>query len=110
MVKRLIVIVFALGALNVPANAAALSPFAHDAAGGPVLEFYPATAVKFNAQGRDLVSVTVKETPPASDARGPIDLPSSRIVDCANWLRRRLRRSRKMGRHQPRLQGSKPAI
>jgi hypothetical protein len=80
MVKRLIVIVFALGALNVPANAAALSPFAHDAAGGPVLEFYPATAVKFNAQGRDLVSVTVKETPPASDARAPIDL--ALIVDC----------------------------
>ena len=80
MVKRLIIIVFALGALNVPANAAALSPFAHDAAGRPVLEFYPATAVKFTAQGRDLVSVTVKETPPASDARGPIDL--ALIVDC----------------------------
>jgi hypothetical protein len=80
MVKRLIIIVFALGALNVPANAAALSPFAHDAAGGPVLEFYPATAVKFTAQERDLVSVTVKETPPASDARDPIDL--ALIVDC----------------------------
>ena len=108
MIKRLIIIVFALGALNVPANAATLSLFAHDAAGGP--EFYPATALKFTAQGRDLVSVTVKETNPASDARGPIDL--ALIVDCRlrNWLRRRLRRSREMGRHQLRLQGSKPAI
>ena len=77
---RLIVIVFALGAHNVPANAASLSPFAHDAAGRPVLEFYPATAVKFNAQGRDLMSVTVKETPPESDTRGPIDL--ALIADC----------------------------
>src|ERR1700730_13393930 len=80
MIKRLIVILFALGAHHVPANAASLSPFAHDAAGRPVLEFYPATAVKFNAQGRDLVSVTVKETPPESDARDPSDL--ALIVDC----------------------------
>lgn len=80
MIKRLIVIVFALGAHNVPANAASLSPFAHDAAGRPVLEFYPATAVKFNAQGRDLMSVTVKETPPESDTWGPIDL--ALIADC----------------------------
>src|SRR5207302_9844075 len=80
MVKRLIIIVFALGALNVPANAAALSPFAHDAAGTPVLEFYPATAVKFSAQGRDLVSVTVRETPPGNEARSPTEL--ALIVDC----------------------------
>jgi hypothetical protein len=80
MIKRLIVVMFALGAHHVPANAASLSPFAHDAAGRPVLEFYPATAVKFNAQGRDLVSVTVKETPPESDARDPSDL--ALIVDC----------------------------
>lgn len=110
MIKRLIVIVFALGAHNVPANAASLSPFAHDAAGRPVLEFYPATAVKFNAQGRDLMSVTVKETPPKATRGAPSTLHSSQIVDCANWLRRRLRRSRKMGCHQPRSQGSKPAI
>jgi hypothetical protein len=80
MIKRLIVIVFALGAYSVPANAASLSPFAHDAAGRPVLEFYPAPAVKFNAQGRDLVSVTVRETPPENGARGPIDL--ALIADC----------------------------
>ena len=80
MIKRLMVIMLALGAHNVPANAASLSSFANDAAGRPVLEFYPATAVKFNAQGRDLVSVTVKETPPENDARGSIDL--ALIVDC----------------------------
>jgi hypothetical protein len=80
MIKRLIVIVVALGAHSVPAHAASLSLFAHDAAGRPVLEFDPATAVKFNAQGRDLMSVTVRETPPANDARGPIDL--ALIVDC----------------------------
>jgi len=78
MIKRLIVIVFALGTPSVPANAASLSAFAHDAAGRPVLEFYPATAVKFSAEGRDLVSVTVRETPPG--ARGPIDL--ALIADC----------------------------
>jgi hypothetical protein len=60
---------FALGTHSTPANATSLSPFAHDAAGRPVLEFYPATAVKFSAQGLDLVSVTVKETPPENDAR-----------------------------------------
>jgi hypothetical protein len=55
-------------------------PFALDAAGRPVLEFYPATAVKFSAQERDLVSVTVKETPPENAAPGPIEL--ALIVDC----------------------------
>ena len=80
MIKRLIVIMFALAAHGVPASAASLSPFAHDAAGRPVLEFAPATAVKFSAQGRDLTSVTVKEIPPENDARGPTDL--ALIVDC----------------------------
>jgi hypothetical protein len=80
MIKRLIVIMFALAAHGVPASAASLSPFAHDGAGRSVLEFYPAAAVGFSAQGRDLVSVMVKETPPENDARGPIDL--ALIVDC----------------------------
>jgi len=78
MLKRLIIIMFTLGAHNVPAHAASPSPFAVDAAGRPVLEFHPATAVKFNAQGRDLVSVTVTETP--NDARGSSNL--ALIVDC----------------------------
>ena len=80
MIKRLIVPMFALAAHGVPASAASPSPFALDGAGRPVLEFYPATVVKFSAQGRDLVSVTVKETPPENEARGPIDL--ALIVDC----------------------------
>ena len=80
MIKRLIAILFALGADSVSATAASLSPFAHDAAGRPVLEFDPATAVKLDAQGRDLIAVTVRETPPASDARGPVDL--ALMVDC----------------------------
>jgi hypothetical protein len=78
MIRRLIA--FALGAPNVPAHAASLSPFALDAASRPVLEFYPATAIKFDVQGRDLVSVTVKETPAENDARGPIDL--ALVADC----------------------------
>ena len=80
MIKRLIVLMFALAAHGVPASAASLSPFAHDAAGRSVLEFYPATVVRFSAQGRDLVSLTVKETPPENNAQGPIDL--ALIVDC----------------------------
>src|SRR5882757_8586290 len=80
MIKCLIVIMFALAAHGVPASAASLSPFAHDGAGRPVLEFAPATAVKFSAQGRDLTSLTVKETPPENDARGATDL--ALIVDC----------------------------
>jgi hypothetical protein len=80
MIKRLIVIMFALAAHGVPAVAASLSPFAHDGAGRSVLEFYPATAVRFSARGRDLVSLTVKETPGETDAQGPIDL--ALIVDC----------------------------
>ncbi len=79
MIKSLIV-VFALAAHGMPASAASLFPFAHDEAGRSVLEFYPATVAKFSAQGRDLVSVTVKETPPGSAAQGPIDL--ALIVDC----------------------------
>jgi hypothetical protein len=35
----LLIVVFALAALGVPANAESLSPFAHDAAGRSVLEF-----------------------------------------------------------------------
>ena len=79
MIKRLIV-VFALATHAVPASAAFLFPFAHDDTGRPVLEFYPATVAKFSIQGRDLVSVTVRETPPESAARGSIDL--ALIVDC----------------------------
>ena len=78
--KRLIVLIFALAAHGVPASAASLSPFAHDGAGRSVLEFYPATVFGFSAQGRDLVSLTVKETPGETDPQGPIDL--ALIVDC----------------------------
>jgi hypothetical protein len=81
MIKRLIVLMCALAAHGAPANAASPSPFAHDGAGRSVLEFYPATAFRFSAQGRrDLVSLTVKETPGETDAQGPIDL--ALIVDC----------------------------
>ena len=86
MIKRLIVIMFALTAHGVPASAASLSPFAHDGAGRSVLEFYPATVVGFSAQGRDLTSVTVKEIPPETTREAPSTLRSSWIVDCANWL------------------------
>jgi hypothetical protein len=83
MIKRLIVM-FALTALAVPAGAASLLPsllpFAHDDTGRVVLEFYPATAARFSAQGRDLVSVTVRETPAESAAQGPVDI--ALIVDC----------------------------
>jgi hypothetical protein len=78
MIKRLIVM-FALTTLGVPANAASLSPFAYDAAGRSVLEIYPETAAKFRAQGRDLVRLTVKETP-ENDPQSPMDLEL--IVDC----------------------------
>lgn len=77
--KRLIVM-FALAVHAVPASAASLVPFAQDDTGRPVLEFYPATVAKFGAQGRDLVSLTIRETPPESTARAPIDL--TLIVDC----------------------------
>lgn len=80
MIERLIVVVFALGAHSVPANAASLSPFAHDAAGRPVLEFYASTAVKFNAEGRDLVRVAVKQTPPENGAWGGNEFEL--IADC----------------------------
>jgi hypothetical protein len=79
MIKRLVVIMFALGAHSVPANAASPSPFADDAAGRPVLEFYPATASKVSAPERDLVSVAVKEIPP-ENAGSPSDL--ALVVDC----------------------------
>jgi hypothetical protein len=80
MVKHLIV-TLALAAYGVPASAESpLFPFALDDAGRPVLEFYPATAAKFTEQGRDLMRLTVRETPPERDARGPIDV--ALIVDC----------------------------
>lgn len=80
MIKRLIV-TLALATYGAPANAASpLFPFAHDDAGRPVLEFYPTTAGKFTEQGRDLVRITVRETPPERDAPGPVDV--ALIVDC----------------------------
>ncbi len=75
-----VIIAFAFASLGAPAVAASLSPFAYDATGRSVLEFYPETAAKFSAQGRDLVRVTVKETPGANDPQGPMDLEL--IVDC----------------------------
>ena len=45
-----------------------------------MLEFNPASVFAFSAEGRDLMSVTVTETPPESDPHGPIDLAV--IVDC----------------------------
>jgi hypothetical protein len=78
--KRLTAIMFALAAYGVPASAASLSTFAYDSAGRSVLEFNPASVFAFSAEGRDLMSVTVTETPPESDPHGPIDLAV--IVDC----------------------------
>jgi hypothetical protein len=80
MMKRLTAIMFALAAYGVPASAASLSIFAYDGAGRPVLEFDPATVFAFNAQGRDLMRVVVRETPPENDPHGPVDLEE--IVDC----------------------------
>jgi hypothetical protein len=65
--KRPTVILFALLAYGVPANAAPQSTFAYDGAGRSVLEFNPATAFAFSAQGHALMSVTVKETPPENE-------------------------------------------
>jgi hypothetical protein len=79
MKKRLIVM-FALAAHAVPANAASLFPFARDDTGRPVLEFYPATVARITAQGRDLMGVTVRETPPEGAGRAAIDLAV--FVDC----------------------------
>jgi hypothetical protein len=79
MIKRLIV-VFALTAVGVPAHAASLSTFAYDAAGKSVLEIYPETVARFSAQGRDLVRLTLRETPGENDPLGQIDLEL--IVDC----------------------------
>jgi hypothetical protein len=80
MMKRLTDIMFALVASAVPASAAPLSTFAYDSAGRAVLEFNPATVFAFSAEGRDLISVTVKETPPENDPHGSVDLAV--IVDC----------------------------
>ena len=78
-IKRLIV-VLAFAAPGGPSVAASLSPFAYDEAGRSVLEFYPETAAKFSAEGRDLVRFKVKETPAANDPLGPMDLEI--VVDC----------------------------
>jgi hypothetical protein len=80
MMKRLILIIFAIAAYGVPASAASLSIFAYNDAGRPVLEFDPATVFAFSAEGRDLLSVTVKQTPPDSEPHDPTDLAV--IVDC----------------------------
>jgi hypothetical protein len=45
-----------------------------------MLEFNPVTVSAFSAEGCDLISITVKETPPENDPHGPIDLAV--IVDC----------------------------
>lgn len=85
MITRLM-LTFALAAYGVvaygtPTSAAPLLlPFAHDDAGMPVLEFYPATAAKFSAQGHDLLRLTVRETPPERGGQSSIDL--ALIVDC----------------------------
>ncbi|MBV9561172.1 MAG: hypothetical protein JOY90_12050 [Bradyrhizobium sp.] len=80
MMNRLMV-ALALAASGVPASAASPPfPFAHDDAGRPVLEFYPATAAKFTAAGRDLLRITVKETPPERTAQGPVDV--GLVADC----------------------------
>jgi hypothetical protein len=81
MLKRLIV-TLALATYAVPASAASppLLPFAHDDAGRPVLEFYPTTAAKFTEQGRDLLGIKVRETPPERDAQSPVD--AALVVDC----------------------------
>jgi hypothetical protein len=78
--KRLTAIMFALAASGVPASAASLSTFAYDAAGRSVLEFDPVAVFAFSADGRDLISIAVKETPPENDPHGPVDLAV--IVDC----------------------------
>jgi hypothetical protein len=78
--KRLAFIMFAIAAYGMPANAASLSIFAYDGAGRPVLEFDPATVSAFSAEGRDLMSITVRQTPPDSEPHVPIDLAV--IVDC----------------------------
>jgi len=107
--KRLTAIMFALAASGVPASAASLSTFAYDAAGRSVLEFNPVMVFAFSAEGHDLMSITVKETPPENDPHGAID--HAVIVDCRlrQMAASLVTRSRKMGRHQRRLPGSKPA-
>src|SRR6266700_1221722 len=80
MMNRLTAIMFALAASGVPASAASLSTFAYDAAGRSVLEFNPVTVSAFSAEGRDLIGIAVKETPPENDPHGTIDLAVT--VDC----------------------------
>jgi hypothetical protein len=80
MMKRLAVILFALAAYGAPASAGSLSIFAYDGAGRAVLEFDPAAVFAFSAEGRDLMSVAVRQTPPENDPHGPVDLAIT--VDC----------------------------
>jgi hypothetical protein len=61
--ERLTAVTFALAASGAPASAASLSNFTFDAAGRSVLELNPATVFAFSAEGRDLISKPVKETP-----------------------------------------------
>jgi len=76
-----LMVAFVLVAYCLPVSAASLPiPFAYDDAGRLVLEFYPTTVATFSAQGRDLLRITVKETPPERDALGPLDV--GLIVDC----------------------------
>lgn len=81
MMKCMMVAV-TLAACGAPASAlSSLLPFAYDYdAGRPTLEFYPATAAKFTEQGRELLRLTVRVTPPERDAPGPMDAVV--VVDC----------------------------
>ena len=76
MLARLTV-TLALVGFGVSTSAASLVlPFAYDQKGKPMLEYYPATAAKLSAHGRDWVRLIVRET--LRD--GPINL--GLIVDC----------------------------
>jgi hypothetical protein len=88
MMKRLIVIMFALAAAHVPAaGAASLTIFAYDGAGRPVLEFDPATVLRSIGKYR-MASVRLQEL-------GGAQLPDGRhidardavwVIDCENKL------------------------
>jgi hypothetical protein len=87
MIKRLIGL-FAIATLALVSSgdttrAASLVTFAYNA-DGTVLEYYPATAAKFSAQGRDFVNLTVKETSLINNARTSTDI--AMIVDCQSRL------------------------
>jgi hypothetical protein len=80
MIKRLTVIICALAAPGAPANAASLSTFAYDGARRSVLEFDPVTVFAFSTEGRELMSVAVKDAAVENDPHGALDLAV--IVDC----------------------------